>query len=1285
MHIPALQAELDQILADYTICVGRSHELHQIQDWVKSSSGGLRVVTALAGVGKTAFMRMLRDELGKEGFEVTAYFFRSMTKFDTLEVFQQFMPEEYLHAAQEEGCKRVIIIDAIEEAQQHLDTLRWNWTHLAKNVFVVFSLRASNDDKDLLDLPVGIRTVLRRDSPSVEAAQRITLGHLSNWEDVDSWVRQVLERQSQSPSKIRGFDGYVQSLREASDGWPLHIAFLLQDSGSGIRLANPSMRWDDYIATAWESLCLENKDRSHLLLPLIASAMRELHESELKQLWESIYPSDRSIDSLTSLPRAVRRWLQLRRNDSGYWVSFQHELLREKFRQTGTTFSAAYLRAREDLKSYASKNRKWDYAETYLPEHCLEDSDICLLAELFRDVDFQDRRCRTIGFARFQNFIQKAQRQLHASDDIFDEAALIVSSLADPIALSGLLPALTLAPSTSLGKEAQRAALESGKPWLSLAHGRELRPSLSRLVLPSGSPDRPVIASTSKMVVCGRWDGWLRVLRASADGAYHVSHEEWITSLNEQLEAQPSYSAILSIATVDEQIFTGHGDGTWMAWKEEENGAYRVVFRSAIQVSKSHEDVPAIFSLMVQDGRVITGDYNGFIRIWEPQEDGIFTEVGSIETKCGVFSLLHSDGALVSTHDDGSIRVFTAETEVSYEMSFGASGLGAVTAISLVGKIVSGHNDGSIRVWEQNVDGSYSIICQEETSSQVGSLVALDGKFASGHGDGRLRIWEFRDNGIVLSFQSEELALVCGLSYCQGRVITGHGDGSVRIWDADARGDSGVGLGSKVSVELYGTPKEPIMELNGQIISGHAEGFIHAWSVLPDGSLSLSFESAPVGVVQCLARHGQQFVSGHRDGIRVWEPQPDSTFRLCHQLDQSMMFPQGLASVDGRIVSGTVDRRMLVWEPTGETYKLAFESEEGKSIVCLAAINGSVFSGHVDGSIRSWSISDEISSSIIFKLGPRPANAKDATQAHRLEFVKDIAACAGRLVTAHDHGTLRVHELTGGGTYRTIFQADGLSEIETLTCMDGRIVSGHKDGCIRFWEATETESFEVVLTSPALQAVYDLAVVDGRLVSKHGDGSMLIWNLLTRPENDAVDTASNAVISSSALESIDTMLRRGEDHTLEFKSSVIWNIRDDRYDVVMRAEVLKEICAFLNADGGTILCGVNDEGVVIGLQRDIKHTSSRDKLGLALTSTFGDLLRPNPVELVSLKFIESGGDVVLRIDVRADHRTRYESPSTKKEDIGKNLARTHVRIHGSVRALEGQDLINWSNRRFGRP
>ncbi len=65
------------------------------------------------------------------------------------------------------------------------------------------------------------------------------------------------------------------------------------------------------------------------------------------------------------------------------------------------------------------------------------------------------------------------------------------------------------------------------------------------------------------------------------------------------------------------------------------------------------------------------------------------------------------------------------------------------------------------------------------------------------------------------------------------------------------------------------------------------------------------------------------------------------------------------------------------------------------------------------------------------------------------------------------------------------------------------------------------------------------------------------------------------------------LLKLQESKTLEFKSSLRWNLKEDRKDdQQVTHAVLKTIAAFLNTEGGDLLIGVADDRTVLGIERD---------------------------------------------------------------------------------------------------
>lgn len=85
------------------------------------------------------------------------------------------------------------------------------------------------------------------------------------------------------------------------------------------------------------------------------------------------------------------------------------------------------------------------------------------------------------------------------------------------------------------------------------------------------------------------------------------------------------------------------------------------------------------------------------------------------------------------------------------------------------------------------------------------------------------------------------------------------------------------------------------------------------------------------------------------------------------------------------------------------------------------------------------------------------------------------------------------------------------------------------------------------------------------------------------------------------------LLKHHESKTLEFKSSLRWNLTEDRKDPsVVTHAVLKTIAAFLNTDGGDLLIGVADDKSIVGI--DVDQFESIDKYLLHLSHVIGAAL-----------------------------------------------------------------------------
>ena len=94
-------------------------------------------------------------------------------------------------------------------------------------------------------------------------------------------------------------------------------------------------------------------------------------------------------------------------------------------------------------------------------------------------------------------------------------------------------------------------------------------------------------------------------------------------------------------------------------------------------------------------------------------------------------------------------------------------------------------------------------------------------------------------------------------------------------------------------------------------------------------------------------------------------------------------------------------------------------------------------------------------------------------------------------------------------------------------------------------------------------------------------------------------------------QSIPSLIASGESEFVEFKSSLRHDYRQIKTDKNLEDVILKSIAGFINAKGGILIIGVNDEGEILGLENDYWSLKKKDKDGfqqrliLLVSNAFG--------------------------------------------------------------------------------
>ena len=129
-------------------------------------------------------------------------------------------------------------------------------------------------------------------------------------------------------------------------------------------------------------------------------------------------------------------------------------------------------------------------------------------------------------------------------------------------------------------------------------------------------------------------------------------------------------------------------------------------------------------------------------------------------------------------------------------------------------------------------------------------------------------------------------------------------------------------------------------------------------------------------------------------------------------------------------------------------------------------------------------------------------------------------------------------------------------------------------------------------------------------------------------EELATTLASGSSDGDTLTERIKSIISSGESNSVEFKSTLRWNLKTDRSEKVIEKAWLKSVAAFSNSDGGVLLVGVEDNGDILGIEADnfdnedkyLLHVNNRiqQHIGLEHAGFIGYQLVPVDIKKVLL-------------------------------------------------------------------
>jgi len=133
---------------------------------------------------------------------------------------------------------------------------------------------------------------------------------------------------------------------------------------------------------------------------------------------------------------------------------------------------------------------------------------------------------------------------------------------------------------------------------------------------------------------------------------------------------------------------------------------------------------------------------------------------------------------------------------------------------------------------------------------------------------------------------------------------------------------------------------------------------------------------------------------------------------------------------------------------------------------------------------------------------------------------------------------------------------------------------------------------------------------------------------------------------------LEEILKGGETYTLEFKSSLRWDYKQNMENTKLDYPILKTLTAFMNSEGGTLYVGVSNDGDALGIEQDYE-TFKKEKNWDGWSQTFTNIVN-HRIGKDFHKFIKAeplthNGKTIVKIVVSQSTREAYIDPDDKAD------------------------------------
>lgn len=208
---------------------------------------------------------------------------------------------------------------------------------------------------------------------------------------------------------------------------------------------------------------------------------------------------------------------------------------------------------------------------------------------------------------------------------------------------------------------------------------------------------------------------------------------------------------------------------------------------------------------------------------------------------------------------------------------------------------------------------------------------------------------------------------------------------------------------------------------------------------------------------------------------------------------------------------------------------------------------------------------------------------------------------------------------------------------------------------------------QIVQTSEAVDRLRaELAGVQGSLSS----------NPLSHEAHEKIQEMLAAAQAMTSTDDIRAMVRRGESKSVEFKQTFQYCMRSKQASDAVERSALKSIVGFMNADGGSLLLGVEDSGEIVGIDLELekfhkKKGNPEDGFVLKLKDKIKRRIGDAVLTDLDISIVQVDGKRVCRIDCAA-----------ASEGVYLDDEHFFLRVPAATEEMKGKTLEKYIKQRF---